>query len=321
MDRNLALELIRVTEAAALAAARWMGKGNASAADTAAIAAMHHNLTSIHFQGTVVLGEGDPEHAPALFAGEKIGDSTGAVTDKVDLALDALESTRSVAFGRLNAMSIAVAADPDSFFVPPTLYMEKIAVGAAAADVVDLNAPIEENLSQIARVKGYSISDLTVAILDRERHHELIEVVRRTGARIHLIPDGDVAASIAAAMEGTGIDLVVGSGGAVPGVLAAGALRCIGGQLLARLAPTTSDEAEAARKAGLADINHVYTARDLVRGDNIMFAATGVTDGDMLNGVRYRPDGATTHSLVMRSRTGTRRMIVTEHYFDEGPDY
>ncbi|MCB2230895.1 class II fructose-bisphosphatase [bacterium] len=321
MDRNLALELIRATEAAALAAARWMGKGNGQAADSAAITAMHRALNSIHLKGTIVIGEGDSGVAEKLFAGETIGDASFEGAETVDLAVDALESTQSVAFGRTNSLSISVAAEKGGFFLPPTLYMYKIAVGRAAAGVIDLNLPIERNLQQVAEAKGYAISDLTVVILDRERHRGLIEVVRRTGARIHLIPDGDIAASIAAATEGTGIDLVVGTGGATAGVLTAGALRCMGGQLLARLAPAGREEQDAARAAGFSDISRVMTARDLVKGDNVMFAATGVTDGDLLNGVRYRSDGATTHSLVLRSRSGTRRLIVTEHYFDQSPDY
>lgn len=321
MDRNLALELIRATEAAALAAAWWMGKGNASAADTAAIAAMHRALNSIQFDGTVVIGEGDRGAAALLFTGESVGKTKPASSEPVDLALDALESTQSVAFGRTNSLSISVAAEKGGFFLPPTLYMDKIAVGRAAAHAIDLQVPIEENLRRVAHAKGYSVTDLTVVILDRQRHRDLIEVVRRTGARIHLIPDGDIAASIAAATEGTGIDVVVGTGGALAGVLTAGALRCMGGQLLARLAPTSDEETESIRRAGITDVSRVFTASDLVGGDNIMFAATGVTDGDLLNGVRYRADGATTHSLVMRSRSGTRRMIITEHFFDEQPDY
>lgn len=321
MDRNLALELIRATEAAALAGARWLGKGNALAADLAAVAAMHRALNSITFEGTVVIGEGDRGAAKQLFAGEIVGRASNAHTDRVDLALDALESTQSVAFGRTNALSVSVVAEKGGFFLPPTLYMDKIAVGRVGADAIDMMLPIEENLYRVAQAKGYRLSDLTVVLLDRQRHRELIEVVKRTGARLHLIPDGDIAASIAAATEGTGIDLVIGTGGALAGVLTAGALRCMGGQVMARLAPTTREEAEAARRAGFSNTAQVFTARDLVGGENVMFAATGVTDGDLLNGVRFRPDGATTHSLVMRSRSGTRRLIVTEHYFDQMPSY
>lgn len=313
--------MIRVTEAAALAAARWMGKGDAAAADQAAIAAMHAALQTIPFDGTVFIGEGDRAYSPALFAGEAIGAEAPPQAIPFDLTLDALECTRSVAFGRANAMAVIGVAPRGSFFHPPTMYLEKIAVGPQAAEAVSLNLSIEENLHRVAEAKGYAINDLTVVILDRERHGELIEDVRRTGARIHLISDGDIAASIAAALPGSGIDMVVGIGGATAGVLTAAGLRCAGGQLLARLAPTDQHEVSQARTVGPVDLKKVYTAEDLVSGPNVMFAATGVTDGDMLNGVRYRADGASTHSLVMRSATRTRRFVVTEHYFEENPDY
>ena len=313
--------MIRVTEAAALAAARWMGKGDSSAADRAAIGAMRTALNAIPFDGTVFIGEGDREHGADLFTGETVGGEAPSDSPVFDLALDALECTRSVAFGRPNAMAVVGLAPRGSFFNPPTMYMEKLAVGPQAAHAVGLNLSIEENLHRVAEAKGYAIHDLTVVILDRERHGELIEDVRKTGARIHLIPDGDIAASIAAALPGSGIDLVVGIGGSTAGVLTAAGLRCVGGQLLARLAPTDQHELTQARMVGPVDLKKIYTAEDLVSGTNVMFAATGVTDGDMLNGVRYRADGATTHSLVMRSASRTRRFIVTEHYFEDNPDY
>jgi fructose-1,6-bisphosphatase II len=313
--------MIRVTEAAALAAARWMGKGDAGRADQAAIAATHAALNAVAFDGRIFLGEGDQHLAPILFTSQTVGRPTGPEAPPFDLALDPLECARSVADGLANAMAIVALAPRGSFIVPPTMYLEKLAVGPEAAETVSLDLSIGENLHRVAEAKRCNVGDLTVVILDRERHRKLIEDVRRTGARIHLIPDGDTAASIAAALPGSGIDMVIGTGGASAGMLAAAGLRCVGGQLLARLAPSDDQESALARRAGYNDLQRIYTARDLVRTDNVMFAATGVTDGDLLNGVRYRPAGATTHSLVLRSASRTRRFIVTEHYFDENPDY
>ena len=318
MDRNLALELVRVTEAAALAAARWMGKGNAPAADQAAVRAMHHTLNAVNFRGTIVLGEGNHDDATMLFHGEEIG--TGD-SDDLDVALDALESNRSVAFGRSNAMAVVALVPKGDITVPADAYMEKIAVGDEAADAVDLNLPIRENLHRVAEAKKYSINDLTVVVLDRARNAELIAEIRATGARLHLIPDGDIAAAIAAAMPGSGIDVLAGSGKAYAGVLAAAALRCIGGEILSRLIPANPDGDSYVKNVEGTDSRRVYRARDLVRGNNVMFVATGVTDGEMLNGVRYRKDGATTHSLVLRSLSRTRRFIVTEHFFHDNPQY
>jgi fructose-1,6-bisphosphatase II len=318
VDRNLALEIVRVTEAAALAAARWMGKGDAVAADDAAISAMHLAIGSLDFSGRVVLGEGDQQFARMLFTGETVGKGGD---DGVDLALDALESKNSVAFGRDNALAVIALAEHDGFMLPPVQYLEKIAVGPEAVAAIDLNLPVEENLERIAAAKGYSTADLTVVILDRARHADLITRVRQTGARIHLIPDGDVAAGVAAALPNTGIDVLLGTGGTTAGVLAAAAVRCAGGEMQFRPAPNDDNEKQALIRAGLGDLNRVYRAGDLVRGDNVMFAATGVTDGDMLNGVRYRSDGATTHSVVLRKLSGTRRFITTEHYFSENPKY
>ncbi len=318
MDRNLALEIVRVTEAAALAAARWMGKGDAVAADRAAARAMHHTLNGIPFSGRIVLGKGNRQQADLLFTGEEVGDGG---QNNLDLAVDALECTKSVAFGRSNAMSVVAMAPRADIFVPPSAYMEKLAVGPEAAGVIDLNLSVEENLHRVAEIKGYAIGDLTVVLLDRERHTQLIETVRQTGARIHLIPDGDVAAAIATATPGTGLDVLVGTGGSVAGILAAAALRAIGGEMQARLTPKDNAEANLLREKGLGDLKRIYNTTDLVRGDNVMFAATGVTDGDVLNGVCYRQNGATTHSLVMRSKSKTRRFIVTEHFFDDNPVY
>jgi len=318
VDRNLALEMVRVTEAAALAAARWMGKGNAVAADQEATDAMHRAFNDISFSGCVAIGEGDQGSVTRLYTGEQVGSGNSEV---LDLAVDALECTRSVAFGRSNAMAVVSLAPSGSFFRPPSQYMEKLAVGPDAAGVIDLNRSVEENLRSVARVKNYSVSDLTVVVLDRERHVDLIEEIRHTGARIHLIPDGDVSAAIATATPGSGIDILMGIGNSTAGVLAAAALRCLSGEMHTRLVPSDQSEALQLREMGYVDLKRIYRTSDLARGGNIMFAATGVTDGDVLNGVCYRSDGATTHSLVLRSRSRTRRFIVTEHYFHENPVY
>ncbi len=318
MDRNFALELVRVTEAAALAASRWMGKGDAIAADQAAIDAMHKAFGWIEFSGSIALGEGEPGTVPHLYTGEIVGAGGG---NDYDLALDALECTRSVAFGRSNALAIVTIAPRGSFHLPPSQYLNKLAVGPAAAQAIDINRSIEENLYRVAEALHYSVADLTVVILDRERHAGLITEVRRVGARIHLIPDGDVAAAIATAIPGSGVDILMGTGSSAAGLLAAGALRCLGGEIQCHLAPTDENERSHLRQAGYTDLARVYRTHDLAGSDNVMFAATGITDGDVLNGVCYRPDGATTHSLVIRSRTRTRRFIIAEHCFEDHPTY
>ncbi|UCC44432.1 MAG: class II fructose-bisphosphatase [Candidatus Zixiibacteriota bacterium] len=318
MDRNLALEIVRATEAAALAAARWMGRGNAESADEAAAGAMHRAFNSISFNGHIVLGDGDKDRAQLLHAGETVGSGSD---DTIDIAVDPLECTNSVAFGRTNAMAAVAMAPTGDFLEPPVTYMDKLAVGAEAASVINIAEPIEENLERIAEAKNYSVGDLTVVALDRERHAELIDRVRKTGARIHLIPDGDVAAAVAAALPGTGIDVLVGIGGSVAGILAAAALRCIGGEIQGRFTPLEEGDLDRLKQYGHSSPNRIFRAVDMVRGNKAMFAATGVTDGDMLNGVRYRSDGATTHSVVMRLPSRTRRFIVTEHYFTDNPDY
>lgn len=318
MDRNLALESVRLTEAAALACARWMGKGDGRAADHAAVEAMREVFDSIYIKGKVVIGEGERDEAPMLYIGEEVGCGT---KPEVDIAVDPLECTNSVAYGRSNAMAVLAMAPKGDFLAAPDTYMEKIAVGPDAAEAIDLSLPVEENLHRVAEIKGFSIQDLTVVILERERHEDLITRVRKAGARIHLIADGDVSAAIATALPGTGIDILIGIGGAPEGVLAAAALRCIGGAIQGRLMPRNNEEIERAKQMGVKDINKIYNCDEMARGDNITFTATGVTDGDLLNGVRYRPDGATTHSLVMRSASGTRRFIVTEHYFDDEPNF
>jgi fructose-1,6-bisphosphatase II len=308
--------MVRVTEAAAIAAARWMGKGDAVAADQAAADAMHQALSSLPLSATIALGEGDRDTIPKLYSGETFGPDG---TAKFELALDALECTKSVAFGRSNAMAVVALAPSGAFFNPPSRYLEKLAVGPRAAGVIDLKQSVQENLGRIAEMLHYSISDLTVVVLDRARHVELIERIRRTGARIHLIPDGDVAAAIATAIPGSGVDVLMGTGGATAGVLAAAALKCIGGDILTRLAPTDRNETRLLAELGYPDTKRVYRSSDLVRNDTVLFAATGITDGDILNGVCFRDDGVTTHSMVVRSLTRSRRFIVTEHYSGDIP--
>ena len=318
MDKNLALEFVRVTEAAALACARWMGKGNANAADDAAVKAMRQVFQSVDIEGVVVIGEGERDEAPMLYIGERVGKGNGT---RVDIALDPLECTNSVAYGRNNAISVLAAADRGNFLHAPDTYMEKIAVGPEAVDVIDLDLTPEENIANIAKAKGYEIEDLTVAILERDRHRDLITRVRNTGARIKLILDGDISAAMATALPGTGIDVLMGTGGAPEGVLAAAALRCLGGAIHGRLAPRNKEEADRARKMGIEDLSRIFKTEDLARGNNIMLAATGVTEGDLLKGVRYTSTGAYTHSIVMRSKSGTIRFISTEHHFQKDPDY
>jgi fructose-1,6-bisphosphatase II len=318
VDRNLALEMVRVTEAAALAASRWVGKGDSVAADQAAVAAMHTAFNSISFSGAIVLGEGDLGTVPQLYTGETVG--VGG-ENNFELAVDAVECTRSVAFGRSNAMSLVALAPAGHFHLPPSQYLNKLAVGPEAAGAIDIRLSVEENLYRVAEAMKYSVADLTVVILDRERHAGLISQVRQAGARIHLIPDGDIAAAIATATPGSGIDILMGIGSSAAGVLAAAALRCVGGEIQAMLAPTDSGERNQLRASGHTDLSRLYRTRDLVGSDNVMLAATGITDGDVLNGVCYRADGATTHSLVIRSRTRTRRFIVTEHWFEDNPMY
>jgi fructose-1,6-bisphosphatase II len=318
MDHNLGLELVRITEAAALACARWMGRGDKNAADQAAVTAMRRVFDIVDIQGTVVIGEGERDEAPMLYIGEAVGSGKGP---EVDIALDPLECTNSVAYGRPNAMSVIALAERGRLLHAPDTYMEKIAVGPKAASAIDLNRPVEENLAAVARAKGYELEDLTVVVLDRPRHEALIQRIRRTGARIHLIPDGDVAAAIATAIDSTGVDVLLGIGGAPEGVLAAAALRCLGGALQGKLLFRSDEERERARKMGIDDQARIYTEKDLARGERIVFATTGVTDGDLLPGVRFHAHGADTHSMVMRAQTGTIRTIRTQHRFEHEPSY
>jgi len=317
MDRNLGLDLVRVTEAAALACARWMGRGDKNAADQAAVTAMRRVFDIVDIQGTVVIGEGERDEAPMLYIGESVGSGKGP---EVDIALDPLECTNSVAYGRPNALSVIALAQRGHLLHAPDTYMEKIAVGPRAAAAIDLNRTVEENLEGVAAAKGYDLEDLTVVVLDRPRHDELIRRIRRTGARIHLIPDGDVSAAIATAIDSTGVDVLLGVGGAPEGVLAAAALRCLGGAIQGRLHFRNAEERARAKTMGIEDPDRVYTESDLARGNRIVFATTGVTDGDLLPGVRFRAGGAETHSMVMRVQTGTIRTIRTQHVFDHEPN-
>jgi fructose-1,6-bisphosphatase II len=309
-NRNLALELARVTEAAAMAAARWVGRGDKNGADGAAVNAMRALINSVSMRGVVVIGEGEKDNAPMLFNGEEVGDGTGA---PCDVAVDPIDGTRLTANGMPNAVSVLAVAPRGSMYDPSAVfYMEKLATGPEAADVVDIEAPVAVNIAAVAKAKGGTAHDVTVVILDRPRHEDLVRAVRETGARIQLITDGDVAGAIMAARDGTGIDLMLGIGGTPEGVIAACAIKCLGGVLLGKLAPRDADERRRALDAGH-DLDRVLTTGDLVRSDDVFFAATGITDGELMEGVRYRHGGATTHSLVMRSRSGTIRSIKSEH--------
>jgi fructose-1,6-bisphosphatase II len=313
-DRNLALELVRVTEAAALAAGRWMGRGDREAADRAAVEAMRLMLRSIDMDGVVVIGEGEKDEAPMLYNGERIGNGR---LPQVDVAVDPIDGTRLLALGRPGALAVIALSERGTMFSPGRIvYMHKLAVGPEAREVIDLDAPVLENLRRIARAKGKDVDDLTVVILDRERHADLIREVRAAGARIKLIPDGDVSAALMTAFPDSGIDLLIGIGGSPEGVIAAAALKCLGGELQARLWPRNEEERRFAAEMGY-DLHRILTADDLVRGDNIFFAATGITDGEILRGVRYTGTGARTHSLVMRSRSGTIRFVEAHHRWDK----
>jgi fructose-1,6-bisphosphatase II / sedoheptulose-1,7-bisphosphatase len=312
LDRNLALEAVRVTEAAALSASRLMGRGDEKAADQAAVDAMRYALNSLAIEGTVVIGEGERDEAPMLYIGEKVGTGSGP---RIDIALDPLEGTTITAKGGPNALAVIAMAEAGGFLNAPDVYMDKIAVGAGLPEaVVDLDEKPATNLKNVAKAKHVEVADLVVCILDRPRHSELIAKVREAGARIMLIGDGDVSGVIATSRPDSGVDLYVGSGGAPEGVLAAAALRCIGGQMQGRLIFRNDDEKGRAARIGITDLNRKYGLLDLAKGD-VMFAATGVTNGTMLQGVRRFAGGAVTHSMVMRSKSGTVRIIEAQHNF------
>jgi fructose-1,6-bisphosphatase II len=308
-DRNLAMDLARATEAAALAAGRWFGRGDKNGADGAAVDAMRLVLNTVPMDGVVVIGEGEKDEAPMLFNGEEIGQGGPAC----DIAVDPIDGTTLTSLGRDNAISVIALAEKGSMFDPgPCVYMDKIAVGPEAADAVDIDAPILANLEAVAKAKGEKLHDVTVVILDRDRHEDIIKTCREAGARIRLIPDGDVAGAISVAMPNSGSDILIGVGGTPEGVIAACALSCLGGAIYGRLWPRNEEERSAAIDQGY-DLDRILTLSDLVSGEEIFFAATGISDGDLLKGVRYRGDGASTESLVMRSKTGTIRKIQSDH--------
>ena len=313
-DRNLAMELVRVTESAALAGARWVGRGDKIGADRSAVDAMRTVLATVPMDGIVVIGEGEKDEAPMLFNGEVVGDGTPPLTD---VAVDPIDGTTLTALGRANAISVIAVSERGTMFNPgPCVYMHKIAVGPDAAGSIDITATATQNLRWVAKAKGESVRDLTVVILDRDRHTELIAEVRATGARVKLITDGDIFGAIATAWPDAGVDVLIGTGGTPEGVTAAAALKCMGGEIQGLLAPRNDAERDAAIAMGY-DLSAVLTTDDLVRGDNCFFAATGVTDGELLRGVRYEHRGARTQSLVMRSKSGTVRMIDARHRIDK----
>ncbi|NJP50888.1 class II fructose-bisphosphatase [Streptomyces sp. SBST2-5] len=309
-DRNLALELVRVTEAAAMAAGRWVGRGDKNGADGAAVRAMRTLVSTVSMNGVVVIGEGEKDEAPMLYNGERVGDGTGP---ECDIAVDPIDGTTLTAKGMTNAISVLAAAERGSMFDPSAVfYMDKLVTGPEAADFVDINAPVSVNIRRVAKAKRGTPEDVTVVILDRPRHEGIIKEIRETGARIKLISDGDVAGSILALREGTGIDLLLGIGGTPEGIISACAVKCLGGTIQGKLWPKDEEERQRAVDAGH-DLDKVLTTEDLVTGDNVFFVATGITDGELLRGVRYRSETATTDSIVMRSKSGTVRRIDSEH--------
>ncbi|MFD8230178.1 class II fructose-bisphosphatase [Streptomyces massasporeus] len=309
-DRNLALELVRVTEAAAMAAGRWVGRGDKNGADGAAVRAMRTLVSTVSMNGVVVIGEGEKDEAPMLFNGERVGDGTGP---ECDIAVDPIDGTTLTAKGMTNAIAVLAAAERGSMFDPSAVfYMDKLVTGPEAADFVDINAPVAVNIRRVAKAKRSAPEDVTVVILDRPRHEGIIKEIRDTGARIKLISDGDVAGSILALREGTGVDLLLGIGGTPEGIISACAVKCLGGTIQGKLWPKDDEERQRAIDAGH-DLDRVLTTEDLVTGENVFFVATGITDGELLRGVRYRAETATTDSIVMRSRSGTVRRISSEH--------
>ena len=317
MDRNLALEFVRVTEAAALSCGRWIGRGDEKGADHAAVESMRKAFDTISFEGTIVIGEGERDEAPMLYIGEKVGGGNGP---KIDIACDPLEGTSITAKGRSEALAVIAAAEHGNFLHAPDTYMQKIAVGPAARGKIDIRESVTWNLEQVAQSSGKKMEDLMVIILDRPRHEDIIREVREAGARIRLIGDGDVSAAISTAQEETGVDMLLGTGGAPEGVIAAAALRCLGGDFQGILKFRNDEEKARASKMGITDFERVYSHDELAKG-NVMFVATGVTNGSYLKGVRYSSRGASTHSIVMRSESGTVREIHSRHHFSKKPNY
>jgi fructose-1,6-bisphosphatase II len=313
-ERNLALELVRTTEAAALAAGRWMGRGDRNACDRAAVEAMRVVLNTVDMDGIVVIGEGEKDEAPMLYNGERLG---AGVPPEVDIAVDPIDGTRLLSLGRANSLSVVALAERGTMYNPGHIvYMDKIAVGPEARGAIDIEAPPAENLRRIARAKGKDLDDVTVVILERDRHKDLIQAVRQAGARIRLITDGDVAGALMTALPETGVDVLMGIGGTPEGVIAACALKSVGGEIQGKLWPRNDEEARQAREDGL-NLDQVLGTNDLVRGENLFFAATGITDGELLDGVKYYGWGATSSSLVMRSKSGTVRRIESRHRWDK----
>jgi fructose-1,6-bisphosphatase II len=317
-DRNLALELVRVTEAAAMSAGRWVGRGDKNGGDQAAVDAMRKLIGTVSMQGVVVIGEGEKDEAPMLFNGEEVGDGNGP---PCDVAVDPIDGTTLMAKGMPNAIAVLAVTERGAMFDPSAVfYMEKLAVGPEAADVVDLAVPVAENIRRVAKAKHTDVSDVTVCILDRPRHEQLVAEVRRAGARIHFISDGDVAGAISAARPNTGVDMLLGIGGTPEGIITACALKCMGGAIQTRLWPRDDAERAKALDAGH-DLDRVLSTNDLVSGNNVFFCATGITDGDLLRGVHYRSGGCTTQSIVMRSKSGTVRMIDGFHRLTKLREY
>jgi len=313
-DRNLAMELVRVTEAAALASGRWVGRGDKIAADAAAVDAMRVMIDSVSMDGVVVIGEGEKDEAPMLFNGEQVGSGEGPATD---VAVDPIDGTTLTSVGQPNALSVIALAPRGSMFFPgAAMYMEKIATGPEAADAIDIEASVAENIRQVAKAKGKRPEEVTVTILDRPRHQDMIAEIRAAGARVLLITDGDVAGAIVAAIPRTEVDLLMGIGGTPEGVVSAAALKCMGGAIQGKLYPRNDEERQSLLDDGF-DLDQVLDADTLAAGDDLFFAATGITDGYLLEGVRYWPDGATTYSMVMRSRSGTIRYVKSDHRFEK----
>lgn len=318
MDRNLAMEFVRVTEAGALASARWVGRGDKMSADNAAVRAMRALFDTVDIDGRIVIGEGEKDKAPMLYIGERVGQKRRGSL-KVDVAVDPLEGTNIVASGGTGAISVLAVAPENCLLHAPDIYMDKIAVGSKAKDVISLDASVEENLHNIAGALGKNVEELTIVILDRPRHEEKIRAIREVGSRIFLIKDGDVSPAVAAAFEDSGVDVMMGIGGAPEGVLAAAALYCLGGEIQGRLKPKDENQKERIKEMGLEETDKLLNMEDLVTGEDVFFAATGITDSSLLKGVRFNPDGAVTSSVIMRYKSGTVRHIEAWHHFEKKP--
>ena len=318
MDKNLALDFVRVTEAAALSAARWIGKGDKNAADQAAVETMRRVFNNLDIDGKVVIGEGERDKAPMLYIGEKVGTGKGK---KIDIAVDPLECTNSVAYGRPNAIAVLAAGPAGSLLHAPDTYMNKIAVGPKAVGAIDLDASVKDNIKAVAGALNKQVKDVTVIVLDRERHEKLITEIREAGARIYLISDGDISGAIAPCMPESDIDMLMGIGAAPEGVIGAAALKSMGGEMQVRLSPMNEEDKKRAIKMGIEDIDKKMNQNDLVNCNTSMFAATGVSSGPLLRGVRYTSEGAVTHSMVLREKSKSRRFIETYHVFEDEPEY